>query len=301
MKTVFSNSMVAHVWAQQTQKEGQNGTKTFYFENLNTIYSYGSHFPIARFLDANTVLFTTKNYSLTTSQHKYAVLMALPDYINVIHVPYVDQELNHEGNLKYYRSEVERLEKSAGKALYHFYQYMANIQATVKMARKYCRHFKIPCNVVRLPENHSTFAKAKLRADLVQEQTQARKKRNMERNRIIFRGEIKAWKTGHWRLNAAYSFPVMLRINRTAIHKKQGDEIETSHGAIIPVDQQVLQLWKVVSHCKVNKKSWVANGTQLKLGQFSLTTIDKRGTVVAGCHNVGYGEIKSIARQLNFI
>ena len=49
MQTVFNNSMVAHVWAQQTQAHGRNAGNTFYFEGP-TIYSYGEHFPIATFV-----------------------------------------------------------------------------------------------------------------------------------------------------------------------------------------------------------------------------------------------------------
>ena len=43
---VFSNREIPHLWAHQTQDEARNGTASFYFRGA-TIYSYGSHFPIA--------------------------------------------------------------------------------------------------------------------------------------------------------------------------------------------------------------------------------------------------------------
>jgi hypothetical protein len=46
MKHVFNSSEVPHIWALQQQNEGRNSQGNFYF-NGATIYSYGSHFPIA--------------------------------------------------------------------------------------------------------------------------------------------------------------------------------------------------------------------------------------------------------------
>jgi hypothetical protein len=81
MRKVFSNSMVAHVWAQQSQPEGRSANGQFYFDGP-TIYSYGSHFPVARFTDARlgdqqVVLVTSRGYSVTTARHKREVWHAL--------------------------------------------------------------------------------------------------------------------------------------------------------------------------------------------------------------------------------
>src|SRR3954469_7899047 len=87
MKTVFSNSQVAHVWAQQNQASGRSNNGQFYFEGA-TIFSYGGHFPIARFAGKSVqpagsrfikrvVLYTAADYSITTSRHKSYVQGAL--------------------------------------------------------------------------------------------------------------------------------------------------------------------------------------------------------------------------------
>lgn len=65
MKTVFSGSELAHVWASQNQIEGK--ASNFYFYD-KTIYSYGRHFPIASIF-GDTVLFTKKSYSNSTGKH----------------------------------------------------------------------------------------------------------------------------------------------------------------------------------------------------------------------------------------
>lgn len=65
MKKSFNTSELPHIWAAQKQSEGNAGS--FYFRDA-TIYSYGSHFPIATIVD-NDVLFTMLSYSNTTAKH----------------------------------------------------------------------------------------------------------------------------------------------------------------------------------------------------------------------------------------
>jgi len=87
MKKVFSDSEVAHIWANQTQDEGRNSRNTFYF-NGRTIYSYGSHFPIAEVSknNPNVIFFTTRGYSPTTTKHIYLVRRAIADYKQIVYV-----------------------------------------------------------------------------------------------------------------------------------------------------------------------------------------------------------------------
>lgn len=51
MRTVFTNHMVAHVWAQQNQPHGRSGNGQFFFDGP-TIYSYRRSYPIAHFTGA---------------------------------------------------------------------------------------------------------------------------------------------------------------------------------------------------------------------------------------------------------
>lgn len=74
MKTVFTNSQVAHVFAQQNQPHGRNAEKTFYFEG-NILYSYGSHFKAAAIHTVKGqrfALVNSHNYSPSTSKHLHA-------------------------------------------------------------------------------------------------------------------------------------------------------------------------------------------------------------------------------------
>ena len=47
---VYPSDMVAHLWANKSQDSARESGGRFYFVG-DTIYSYGSHFPIARHVE----------------------------------------------------------------------------------------------------------------------------------------------------------------------------------------------------------------------------------------------------------
>jgi hypothetical protein len=119
-KHVFNTGEVPHLWAHHTQDEARNRQGNLYFTG-DTIYSYGSHFPIARRVtnDAGqrAVLFTTASYSVTTSGHCSAVRYAIPSGVPVFHVPNachgrysgVDPTADdHAANLADYTGRIEK-------------------------------------------------------------------------------------------------------------------------------------------------------------------------------------------------
>jgi hypothetical protein len=94
MKTKVSNSEVARLWWAGTQEHASNGKGSFYFRG-DAIYSYGSHFPIARkakYKGNPVVLFTDKDWSITTAKHKGSVRHAM-GYSPVIFVSDVTAEM----------------------------------------------------------------------------------------------------------------------------------------------------------------------------------------------------------------
>ena len=71
MRRVVEASEVAHLWANQIQEDARTPTGNMFFRG-NTIYSYGRHFPIAKFIEhegKNAILFTLDTYSNTTAKH----------------------------------------------------------------------------------------------------------------------------------------------------------------------------------------------------------------------------------------
>ena len=107
-------------------------------------------------------------------------------------------------------------------------------------------------------------------------------------------GEIIArWRTGDPTavLRHGYSLPAMLRVS------PDGDELETSKGARIPMSHDVRGL-KFVRAIVVKGEDWQRNGHTFHLGYYSLDRVEANGTVHAGCHVIDYAEIERVAPQV---
>jgi hypothetical protein len=100
-KHVFKTSEIPHLWAHQTQDSARNSQGNLYFSGP-TIYSYGSHFPIASHVTnkrgEKAVLVTTRTYSPTTSGHVSAVRSSIPRDVLTFDVPRVMINANRYGN-----------------------------------------------------------------------------------------------------------------------------------------------------------------------------------------------------------
>jgi len=112
-KTVFDTSQCAHVWAQQSQDWGRNAKGTVFFER-ETIYSYGHHFPMARFIRPNVVLVNSAKFSVSTSSHQRDVESAIrhKKTFEVRNVKAATKS-EHESNLAEYKSAFASAEKTA--------------------------------------------------------------------------------------------------------------------------------------------------------------------------------------------
>lgn len=79
-----TNKEVAKAFALRLKASGNN-----VYCDGKTIYSYGEHFPMARWIDLNTIVFNKDTYSNSTSKHQGVLLSALSyawKYPNIIYV-----------------------------------------------------------------------------------------------------------------------------------------------------------------------------------------------------------------------
>lgn len=117
------------------------------------------------------------------------------------------------------------------------------------------------------------------------------------------KGYIKLWrehKESEWEDRRPHlgSLPPLLRLS------KDGEEVETSWGANIPV-KDALRLWPIIQ--RVRRKEFAPEdlGVELKfpmkLGPFTLNVIKKDGSIKVGCHSIAFGEIEDIAIRLGLI
>lgn len=80
----MSNQQVCHAWFHRSPDTGQNGKRSIYYHH-DEIYSYGSHFMMARLfmlpqsvgLFDRIVVYTTRSYSPTTTAHQSRVNSAI--------------------------------------------------------------------------------------------------------------------------------------------------------------------------------------------------------------------------------
>ena len=300
-KHVFGTSEIPHLWAHRTQDEARNRQGNLYF-NGDTIYSYGSHFPIARHVGNKSgdhaILFTTATYSVTTSGHCSAVRSAIPSGIPVFHVPEVYPDTrtvkeSHEENLKRYAETIEEHVAKCARARLSFNKEWHHAQAEElrNEALAYCKFFGLPKpNIKPIPALDSRLLEKirKLEAKRAAEQAEQTKR---ERAEAIARQAqlIEQWRAGQYS-GCFYDVPVMLRID--------GHEVLTSRGVRFSVSHAKRAL-AFVRKVRESGQAYVHNGHTIHLGSYAIDRIEPDGTVKAGCHVVCWQEIERIAPVLD--
>ena len=304
-KFVFDTGEIPHLWAHRTQEEARNRQGNLYFTG-DTIYSYGSHFPIARLVtnDAGerAVLFTSATYSVTTSSHCSAVRSAIPSGIHVFHIPnlchgrYSGSDLtadDHAGNLDDYTERIENHVVTSARARSSYAKTWNNQCAghLRDQAFAYCAFFGLPVpNIPEVPglDSEALTAIRKREAKRAAEKAERTKQ---ERGEALIRQQelITKWRAGLYS-SYLYDVPAMLRID--------GDEVVTSRGARFPVSHAKRAL-AFVRKIRASRQAYVRNGHTIHLGPYPLDRIEPDGTVKAGCHVVFWEEIERIAPFLD--
>ena len=296
----MNNQQVAHVWAQQNTAQGDGSN--FYFRGA-TIYSYGDHFPLAKFVTPDVVLFNSGSYSVSTSKHQSYARNALAGYITVFEVPEVDlrpyksTEADfikerygdmHNTNLKHLKSEAERSSLKASKARVYKDVHEADVLRYVEQYNLYLKVFKIRRKELEVP---NLEALQKARDNELKNRRAKEAKRKAEVLRDFAEG-AELWRAGAG-VNLPYNYPVMVRI-----YPSDSEQLQTSQGATFPVEH-ARKAFPLIKRCRDKKQSWKRNGHSIHLGHFQLDSIDRQGNLKAGCHNVTWKEIERAWELIN--
>lgn len=265
MKTVYTNGMLAHIWAQQTQPHGRTANGAFYF-NGKSIYSYGSHFCIARFHDPKTVLLTTRSYSVTTAKHVGYVRNALNGLdLKIILVPRPDDELKI--NLLQMIEEIRDLHNQAqtkrdgtkvkDALIYEASRTASHAERIKTMLGTDGLVYTIPTLDEQVIASHE---------QVLREREQA----SRERKEQAYKEKVAQWLKGKNVSLMGYSGDTLLR------HINGGETVQTSRGASVPT-----------KHAEVLYKAWrngkVIVGTHI--GDFTVLR-SSEDEVVIGCHTL---------------
>lgn len=281
MKNVFSNNHeICHVFAQRSQDSGKGGS--IFFEK-DTIYSYGYHFPMAKFIETKKglrVLFTTKTYSVTTAKHLSIAYGALSQY-EIFHVPNLD--LDHTENIESYRKRLLELSIKTVTSRKYSNEYLNRYTELIEEASLYADFFGLKTRF------NNDINKEQIKK-LIDKQSK-QKREAQKRKKEVEKQNLEKWFNnefdGYFH-NLANQF---LRL-------KDSETVQTTKGAEFPLSHCSL-LYKKIKECRENKTSWHRNGSELRAGVFHIDSIDTEGNVRAGCHNITFEEIERFATLNN--
>jgi hypothetical protein len=297
MRTVFDNRMVAHVWAQQSQREGRSNNGQLFFDGP-TIFSYGRHFPIARFAVGKNgvryVLFTTRDYSITTSKHKSFVRQSLTSAQPIYYV----RDVTADPRGQFEEAIAERL------------KYAANEQSEKRRGHER-RALEATSQAARIAERANEFAaftgeRWRLKVPAVDVATVAKFAASEARKRAkaakaaaakeALRLEAFKRAQAEWIAGALDYLPGTFDAESGgAALRIVGDELQTSHGARVPL-AHAIKAFRFLKLVRERGQEWHRNGHSLRVGHFTIDRIAPNGDFVAGCHDIRWAEVERVAR-----
>lgn len=304
MRKVVEKSEVAHLWANKVQDEARVSGGNFYFYG-ETIYSYGSHFPIAVH-HKDVVLVTLRTYSNTTASHIWEVKSATSHLNRLFCLHPKDAKGGfHEANLKYWfdciQDEKSKLIRARKPEIY-----IANIQGYVDQLTKYVEYFSI-----KLTKDQKASIAILGKDEYIKQaseriaKAEKAEKAKMRLGKKMFAVYVESWhsytvaevaetltakerEAGTYYRNSLNNVPTWLRTN--------GEIIETSKGIKLPVNigKRYYEFYlKTLANggCNAN--------CNYKMLEYTVTSITDSGLVV-GCHDIPASEIKAIAEKLGW-
>jgi len=274
--------MVAHLWANRTQEYARNPGHNFYFDR-DAIYSYGSHFPIARHVTRkgkSAVLFTTRSYSSTTAGHKCVVAGACR-HLTVFHVADVNSTEPRK-QFAQYRAEYMGLVGKYAKARQRKPEHLAALRGLVEEANAYADFFGLRARLT-LPDDLTGMV---AECAAIEKRERERKQREERKRERESQERLQKWVDGESDYPPSAYGPIRLRI--------RGEELQTSHGARVPLDHAV-KAFRVLKRLHDKGQTYQRNGHTIHLGHFALDALDTEGNVTAGCHSVAWDEITRVA------
>lgn len=302
MKKVVDKHTVAHLWMNQQQDEARTPTSNLYF-NKNTIYSYGSHFPIATHCTnkkgEKAILFTTRSYSNTTSQHISIVRSATWG-----RVVYCENPLsNDEFNFNSFEQDILNISRSLPTARKPE-KYINQIQQVNSLIEKYAEFkcVKIPkklqlvMQIEDVEQYKGILVKRQLAIDRDRKRQLKLKKEREKQALIKLEEDILKWRSleiQRIECKRLTGFDILRSIKRSRSPEINDYFIETSQHIEIKID---------IAKKFYNTIKQVIN----KEIESPLTFLDYRilninsDFIEIGCHKIKMEEIETIAKQLEF-
>lgn len=333
MKTVFTNSMCAHVWAQLSQPHGHSDSMSF---DGAVAYSYReAEAHIMRKPDGSTICLFNSNHqrSNSTIKHMHEYRRAYGYAGPSFNVPDILTQRFHTGDIapEAHARNIKHFERVYREAIADMLKYIAESWRIsgdkprgylIELANnwhQYAEAFGIPshtldvnADVAPIYARRDRILNDPKRAERLEKaaaqraaQLVAASERSMqaraEHNRIAsLKGveRVALWLAGGaMRLNFGD-----VASERGALLRIRDGKVETSMGAECPLDYVVpaMKFWRsTVNASMPYPQSFAApNLYPVKLGHFQLDSIDADGNVRAGCHYIKRAELERLETLL---
>ena len=272
MKKVNSPEDTAHLFATQRQIEAYTQSRNLYFYG-KSIFSYGSHFCIAKFIDNKTLLFTESSYSNTTAKHISCVAYAT-SHINKIYC--ASPNYSHVDNFEYWLNNAEYLTQKLSRANKPEI-YISQLQQIENKSIIYANYFNIS-----IPEILAKVLKVTTKAEILEymeskaEFIAAEKIAKLKAAKKEHSTNLKKWrKFEAGRLYQRDGFDYL---------RKDTEFFQTSQGVKIPVEIGI-RFYNNLANVKKGDTF-----LSYKVGEITKTCIN------IGCHKITFKEINNIIK-----
>lgn len=305
-----NHQQIAHRWAQRNPDLKAKGFNVI-AEGL-TIFSYGHHFPIARWFQPIgkgspdwAIWFNARGYSTSTAKHKNFASHAIPSGVQVftlpddLWIPDLDgcgfNAKQMRDAIKHYLAkavawyEAQALEsfqnaaRARSNAPWLTRQAESYLAGAERLSRLYGQTYK-PADMSDLKARADKRA-----ADMKREAAKAAKTREI--------AQRAAYAEARAKFLAGEPARYFLDLDGTALVRRSpvtGEFLETSQGASVPWEHAV-KAFRAIRACRERGTSWKRNGETIRVGHFQIDEIDASGNMKAGCHLFSWANMSALA------
>lgn len=291
MKTVVNKEAVAHLWANRLQSNAKSVSGGRLYFNEAVIYSYGSHFPIAKHVEneagKRVVLFTNRSYSNTTATH-ISVVSSACSHLDKIIVSNPNDSFN--GNMNALRNSV----KNTLAGLVNCRKpekYISPAENLIEDGKKYAEFLgkEFSADISDILEN----AKNGTYKEYLEKERERIEKEKQEREAKEIK-EAKKQLT-KWRKGKIALFYGRL-LDRDYLRINSKGQIQTSQNIEIPVEiAKRANKWIKIM---LNGEGCIGN-CDYKILDYEVKEVNK-DFIHIGCHKIDHTEINKIAKKLQW-
>jgi hypothetical protein len=281
----MNNMQVAHLWASQNKNYGKGSN--FFFEGT-TIYSYGRHFPIARFVmnerGNRAVLFTKDRRGPATAKHIGYARRAIPYGVPVFCVPDLRMNPSPQEILRARVADFNESVEAAKRSRTSQWKPL-EAHAISQEIEELCAFYGLE-NPLANEETRSLLQKLDEKRQSMAEKKAAKAKEEIDKSIKRFFSDDSFCPN-----KCLLEIPPLLR----RIHRHDGIFVQTSHGAEVKYENArrsfmfIYRMWD-------EGKEWVRDVETHNVGPFELCAIGS-DSVTIGCHKFERKEVERFAAQ----